>query len=101
MKKILGIFLGSALTLGAVAETSFAERYPGPWREGANLGISKALVANNIRGCGEFKYRESSRNRGEFLVYCSRDGSNWSAYFVWPSISKVTGPHQISPAIAP
>lgn len=101
MKTIFGLFLGCALTLGAVAETSFSERYPGPWRESANLGISKALVANNVRGCGEYKYRESSRDRGEFLVYCSRDGLSWSAYLVWANINKVTGPHQISASIPP
>jgi hypothetical protein len=57
------------------------------------LSISRTLAAKNVRGCGQYKYRESSKNRGEYLVHCTSDGKNWTAYLVWPNISEITGPH--------
>lgn len=100
MKKAL---IAITLTAGSVAhaEVPLQDRYPGPWKDDPNLSISKALAQNSVRGCGEFKYRESRLNRGEYLVYCTRDGSNWTAYLVWTSIAKITGPHQISASIPP
>lgn len=100
MRKTLTLVaLVSAAT--AHAGISLQERYPGPWRDDFNLPISKALAQNLIKGCGEFKYRPSSRNKGEFLVYCTRDGKNWVAYLVWAPIAKVNGPHEVSAAIPP
>jgi hypothetical protein len=56
------------------SDMPLSERYPGPWREDVNIGITKALAAKKIRDCGQYKYRESSVNTGEYLVYCTRDG---------------------------
>lgn len=100
MKKFL---IAAALTSATMAhaEAPIQDRYSGPWKEDFNLPISKALAQNSVRGCGQFKYRESRFNRGEYLVYCTRDGSNWTAYLVWTSIAKITGPHQISASIPP
>jgi len=97
------LFSAAVLVMASAAhaDTSFQDRYPGPWKEDFNAPISKALAQNSARGCGEFKYRQSSKDKGEYLVYCTRDGRNWSAYFVWPSIKKITGPHQVSAAIPP
>lgn len=100
MKRLVYVATLAALSI-AHAEIPLQERYPGPWRDDFNASISKALAQNSVRGCGEFKYRESKMNRGEYLVYCTRDGSNWVAYLVWASIKKVTGPHQVSAAIPP
>ena len=85
----------------AHAEIPLYERYPGPWRDDFNASISKTLAKNSVRGCGEFKYRLSSKDKDEYLVYCSRDGKSWVAYLVWISIAKITGPHQISASIPP
>ncbi|WP_092000074.1 hypothetical protein [Polaromonas sp. OV174] len=73
-----------------------AQRYPGPWMSDFNLQITQALVKHGATGCGEFKYRESSMNRGEFLVHCTRDGVNSTAYLVWAGTGSVTGPHQVA-----
>ena len=70
---------------------SGSARYPGPWREDLNVEITKTLVAKKVKGCGEYKYRETHRH--EYLVHCSRDGKNWIAYQVWPKIGEITGPH--------
>lgn len=100
MKRLVYAAMLTALSI-AHAEIPLQERYPGPWKDDFNGSISKALAQNSVRGCGEFKYRESRMNRGEYLVYCTRDGSNWIAYLVWTSSKKVTGPHQVSAAIPP
>lgn len=99
--KIVLMVMALAITTASIAEVAQPDRYPGPWRDESNVLISKALVQNSIKGCGEFKYRPSSKNKGEFLVYCTRDGKNWVAYLVWAPVGKVTGPHQISAAIPP
>lgn len=68
-------------------------RYPGPWREDFNLNISKALGAKSVSGCGQYKFRESSRDSGEYLVYCTRDGASWVSYVVWTKTGAVLGPN--------
>ncbi|WP_313233984.1 hypothetical protein [Delftia acidovorans] len=100
MAKVL-IMAGLMATATAHADMTLQQRYPSPWRDDFNLPISKALAQNSVRGCGEFKYRPSSRDKGEFLVYCTRDGKSWVAYLVWAPIAKVTGPHQVSADIPP
>lgn len=100
MKKVLTM-AGVMAATAAHADMTLQQRYPGPWRDDFNLPISKAFARSAINGCGEYKYRPSIRDKGEFLVYCTRDGKSWEAYLVWAPISKVTGPHQLSPAIPP
>ena len=77
----------------AEPEPTPSVRYPEPWREEFNVGITKTLAAKHIKGCGQYKYRESSKDKGEYLVHCTSDGKNWTAYLVWPNINEVTGPH--------
>lgn len=91
----------SPISRPIVAEPTFAERYPGPWNETFSAPIAKALVGKQIRGCGEFKHRESALNRGEFLVYCTRDGSNWVSYIVWDRTGEVMGPAPINASVPP
>jgi len=74
-------------------ESSMGELYPPPWYREFSVEISKALAVNNIKGCGQYMYRKSSRQRGEFLVYCTGDGKFWTAYLVWAPIESVMGPY--------
>ncbi|MFC1896572.1 hypothetical protein ACFL0Q_07950 [Thermodesulfobacteriota bacterium] len=96
-RKLLLLFLLGVMSLccfgSAIADLSISERYPGPWRHDFNSGISRALAKNNIRGCGEYKYRPSSTDDSEYLVRCTRDGINWSSYIVWVGIDEVMGPY--------
>ncbi|WP_143482089.1 hypothetical protein [Pseudomonas congelans] len=95
MKKLLcGLIL--MMPIAGYSET-VEEMYPAPWLERFNADINKALASSQIRGCGQYRYRVSTRSSSEFLVYCSRDGKNWLAYMVWPKISKVLGPYQPDP----
>mgnify|MGYP007022264338 CR=1 FL=1 len=80
-------------------ELTLAERYPGPWVSDVDLAITRALIRNNVSGCGQYKYRSSSQNSGEYLVYCSRDGETWTAYIVWPNVEKAMGPLAPDPSL--
>ncbi|MDA7088939.1 hypothetical protein PH586_21390 [Pseudomonas sp. SA3-5] len=82
----------------AQAET-VAERYPGPWEYEFNFEMTRALTKAEVGSCGHFKYRASSMDRGEYLVYCTSDSENWTAYMVWPNIEKVLGPYQIDESL--
>ena len=97
MKKYVLMAVAFGMTLLLVPKgysSSLNERYPAPWRDEFNMEITRALASSKIRGCGEYKYRESSRNKGEYLVYCTRDGSTWFAYIVWIYSKKVMGPYK-------
>lgn len=84
---------------GVASAVPLAERYPAPWRDDSHLEISKSLAWNKVRGCGEFKYRASRQDKDEYLVYCTADGSTWTAYLVWSAIHKVMGPLQADPSL--
>lgn len=76
------------------ADTGFDGRtYEMVWHDDMNAGISQALAANGVSGCGQYKYKKGLKFSGEFAVYCTRDGSNWSLYLVWVPSNKVQGPH--------
>ena len=57
----------------AVQAETVADRYPGPWESEFNFEITKALTKAKVGSCGTFKYRASSMNKGEYLVYCTSD----------------------------
>jgi RNA polymerase subunit RPABC4/transcription elongation factor Spt4 len=66
--------------------------YSGVWLNDFSVGISRALVKNNIRGCGQYKYMPSSKATGKFKVKCTSDGTNWKEYLVYVGSGKVIGP---------
>lgn len=69
-----------------------AGRFPGAWSTAPDSAISAVIVGNGITGCGEYRHKQDGARSGEYLVQCSRDGSNWRSYLVWPAIGKATGP---------
>ncbi len=77
----------------ATKELTLAERFAGAWNTEFDLGIAKALGENGVQGCGEFKYKSSSQDQGEYLVHCSRDGETWVAYLVWVPSEVIMGPY--------
>ena len=81
----------------AFAQSSLAERYPGPWIEDFHAGISRALLKNGIRDCGQYKYRDGGGN--EYLVRCTSDGVHWQTYIVWVGIDEVMGPYKPEPSL--
>ncbi len=89
---LFGLCLITLLSCSDSRELTVAERYPGPWVDAFNLKITKALVSNHVRLCGDYKYRKSSQDNGEYLVYCTVDDDNWYAYTVWANTGAVVGP---------
>jgi hypothetical protein len=89
------------LFAGLTQAGGFADTYPGAWSDAPNSGIQQALIKNGARGCGEYWYKAAASSPNEYLVYCTRDGKNWTAYLVWTSAGKIMGPNQISPDIRP
>jgi len=69
-----------------------APEYPVSWNTGYSIDISRVLVKNNIRGCGQYEYKPNSRSTGHFRVRCTSDGNNWTEYAVFIGSEKVIGP---------
>ncbi|MDO6518142.1 hypothetical protein [Zobellia uliginosa] len=64
--------------------------YNTPWREPIGdefLKIGKLMVANGIKGCGEYHVKEVTN--GEYVVACTPDGKNWTYYVAWPNTDKI------------
>jgi hypothetical protein len=102
--KIVVLALGCMLLAACSEERSSSAPYPGPWKDDANFRLVKTLVANKIGGCTELWYRQRAgedASHAEYLVYCTPDRKMWVAWHAWPSLNKVTGPHDTYPDIAP
>ncbi|WP_372997688.1 hypothetical protein [Marinobacter sp.] len=94
---VLLICLASANTFADTPKVkpTVENRYPGPWQTNFNMSITKTLSRNGARGCGIIKYRESSKEKGEYLAVCSADNKHWDAYMVWPNINEAMGPYSL------
>lgn len=95
MKKIVLFLLCCFFTLmlfscGTDEEESISvNEFSGPWIDDMSLSISKTLAQNKIKICGQYKYRESIKISGKYLVSCTRDGKIWHDFLVWPSTNSV------------
>ncbi len=91
-------------------EPSPSDRFPGPWVEERSAPINRVLVSHNISGCENLVYRHSDISsgpldpRGDFLVYCSPDGTSWTAYIASPGLARersLIGPFAIYADVPP
>lgn len=64
------------------------------WSNDANIKVSKALVKNNIRGCGQMRWRPNPAHRSEVIVQCAPDGQYTHEYLVFTAAEKVEGPYK-------
>ncbi len=109
--RISGVLAFVAFPLFLTAcEPSPSDRFPGPWVEVRSLGIDRVLGNHNISGCENLVYRHSDLSsgpldpRGDFLVYCSPDGTNWTAYIASPGLARersLIGPFAIYADVPP
>ena len=76
-----------------------SERFPGPWLE-VTQEIRDLLVLNNVSACSQAAGRESSRNPGEYLLYCTSDEKHWTSWRVQPTAHTVRGPGRLFQGIA-
>lgn len=96
---ILFLFTGIFISCGKGKELSISERYPAPWIEDFNKDLTIALTQSKVTDCGQYKYRKSSIDKNEYLVYCTKDGKKWNSYIVWVGTNKVMGPHEPDPEL--
>lgn len=62
--------------------------YADKWDSTPSIDLVRAMVANDMRNCGEFYFRRA-KTSDECLVKCSGDGVNFKYYVIWPRIKKV------------
>lgn len=73
--------------------TTSSKEYSGAWKEEASISISRVMVKKNIKGCGWYQYRESSKIPNKYQVRCTPDGVNWTYYIVYTITSEeIIGP---------
>ena len=105
----LKAFLRSGLTLLALTfllgtadarpKISPSEEFPGPWLE-VTQGVTDVLTLNKVSACSQAMGRQSSRDPGEYLLYCTRDEKLWT-WRVQPAAQKIRGPHKLFEDMAP
>ena len=72
--------------------SAFAYNPPEGYSGEFKTNISIALAKNGVVGCGYLVWKERPTEKGEFLIYCSRDGEQWRPYTVWlPKGSAMSG----------
>jgi len=76
-----------------------SERFPGPWLE-VTQEIRDILTLNKVSACSQAVGRESSRNLGEYLLYCTSDEKLWTSWRVQPATGSVRGPGRLFQDIA-
>jgi len=86
IRSLLTIFALAQLVCAADAQSKLmpSEEYPGPWLEITGQ-VRQALALNGISACSQAAGRQSSRNAGEYLVYCTKDERNWTSWVVQPA----------------
>ena len=77
-----------------------SEQFPGPWLE-VTQEIRDVLVLDKVSACGQAVGRQSSRDSGEYLLYCTTDEKLWTSWRVQPLTHKVCGPGKLFAGIAP
>lgn len=89
------VFIGFIFFLGVNSDsTSTRTATPASsdaWIERFNPEITRALVKNKIRDCGEYYYKPNGSN--EYFVKCTRDGRAFSYYIVFTASGEVMGPY--------
>jgi hypothetical protein len=96
------VLLGLTCLLGTVDARpmlSASERFPGPWLE-VTQEIRDILTLNKVAACSQAAGRESSRNPGEYLLYCTSDEKLWTSWRVQPAARTVRGPGRLFEGIA-
>lgn len=76
-----------------------SEEFPGPWLE-VTQEIRDLLAVNKVSACSQAAGRQSLRNPGEYLLYCTSDEKVWTGWRVRPAARAVRGPSRLLQGIA-
>jgi len=98
----LTLFLLTPWNDAAIAQPKFLplQQYPGPWLE-ITQEVRDFLALHKVSACNQAAGRQSSRNSGEYLLYCTQDGRYWTSWRVQPLAHKVRGPGKLLEGIPP
>jgi hypothetical protein len=77
-----------------------SEQFPGPWLE-VTQEIRDVLALHKVSACSQAAGRESSRDPGEYLLYCTSDEKLWTSWRIQPAARTVRGPGRLFHGIAP
>ena len=95
------VLLGLTCLLGtAHARQVPSEIFPGPWLE-VTQEIRDILTLNKVVACSQTAGRESSRDPGVYLLYCTSDEKRWTSWRVQPAARSVRGPGRLFQGIGP
>ena len=84
----------------ARSKISPSDEYPGPWLE-VSQEIREILTRNNVSACTQAAGRRSSKNPGEFPLYCTGDERAWTSWRVEPATRRLHGPDKRPEGILP
>jgi hypothetical protein len=63
--------------------------------------IRDILTLNKVAACSQAAGRESSRDPGVYLLYCTSDEKRWTSWRVQPAARSVRGPGRLFQGIEP
>jgi hypothetical protein len=86
-------------TADARSRLSPSEQFPGPWEE-VTQEIRDVLALNKVLACSQAMTRQSSRDPGDYLLYCTRDEKLWTSWRIQPAGQQVRGPGKLFEDIA-
>jgi hypothetical protein len=95
---IVCFVIGVVLILAVVIAKSFvsspdsAEPENWNWETVANADIARTLTKNEIKGCGEMRWRATEGYTQEFVVQCAPKGKFSVEYMVGAASETVKGP---------
>jgi hypothetical protein len=86
-------------TVDARPKILLSERFPGPWLE-VTQEIRDVLTLNKVSACSQAMARQSTRDAGDYLLYCTRNEKLWTSWRVLPAAQKIRGPDSLFEDIA-
>jgi len=75
-----------------------SEQFPGPWLE-VTQEVRDLLTLKKVSACSQAAGRESSRNPGEYLLYCTSDEKLWTSWRAQPAARSIRGPGRLFQSI--
>lgn len=78
-----GRFVVVAAVLGAIwLGCEPRPEFPASWNQDFSAEVSRELVRQKIRGCGQYEYKRHLTDAKRYLVRCTEDGENWVEHLI-------------------
>lgn len=80
------------------AAGAMAPSYQAQWQDRPTVAITRAVSAEQLRRCVDYKYKRNRDKPHELLVRCTSDGRAWQTYLVYTDSYTALGPYEPAPA---